>query len=109
MVDELNKIRKVRRLHDDRIFVPDAKHSRQYHAEKAWRAVREKAGLEDFRFHDLRHTCASYLAMNGATLAEIAAVLGHKTLAMVKRYSHLSDEHVTDVVERTALKVLGDD
>ncbi len=47
--------------------------------------------------------------MNGATLAGIAAVLGHKTLAMVKRYSHLSDEHVTDVVERTALKVLGDE
>ena len=45
--------------------------------------------------------------MNGATTAEIAAVLGHKTLAMVKRYSHLSDEHVRDVVERTAAKVLG--
>ena len=46
--------------------------------------------------------------MNGATTAEIAAVLGHKTLEMVKRYSHLSDEHVRGVVERTAEKVLGD-
>jgi site-specific recombinase XerD len=46
--------------------------------------------------------------MNGATTAEIAAVLGHKTLAMVKRYSHLSDEHVRGVVERTAAKMLSD-
>lgn len=63
------------------------------------RAVK-KAGVEDFRFHDLRHCAASYLAMNGATLPEIAAVLGHKTLQMVQRYAHLSDQHVTGVVER---------
>jgi site-specific recombinase XerD len=47
--------------------------------------------------------------MNGATTAEIAAVLGHKTLVMVKRYSHLSNEHVRDIVERTAAKVLGNE
>ena len=47
--------------------------------EEDWRKVRDKAELEDFRFHDLRHSCASYLAMNGATTAEIAAVLGRPT------------------------------
>ena len=73
----------------------------------AWESALKKARITDFRFHDLRHSCASYLAMNGATTAELAAVLGHKTLAMVKRYSHLSDEHVSGIVERTALKVLG--
>ena len=57
------------------------------------------AGITDFRFHDLRHSAASYLAMNGASLAEIAEVLGHKTLQMVKRYAHLSDQHVSKVVE----------
>jgi len=46
--------------------------------------------------------------MNAATTAEIAAVLGHKTLVMEKRYSHLSDEHVRGVVESTARKVFGD-
>lgn len=63
------------------------------------RAVR-KAKLADFRFHDLRHTAASYLAMSGCTPSEIAAVLGHKTLAMVKRYAHLHDAHVASVVDR---------
>ena len=75
----------------------------------AWREAKEKADIEDFRFHDLRHTAASYLAMNGATLSEIATILGHKTLQMVKRYAHLSEAHVRDVVERTADKVLGND
>jgi hypothetical protein len=66
-----------------------------------------KAKLADFRFHDLRHTAASYLAMDGASPSEIAAVLGHKTLAMVKRYAHLHDAHVADVMGRMAEKFLG--
>ena len=45
--------------------------------------------------------------MNGATTGEIAAVLGHKTLAMVKRYAHLSDQHVAGVVERMTDNVFG--
>lgn len=69
------------------------------------RAVKE-AGIDDFRFHDLRHCAASYLAMNGATLPEIAAILGHKTLQMVQRYAHLSDQHVTGVVERMNKAIL---
>ena len=67
----------------------------------------EKAEIEDFRWHDLRHSCASYLAMNGATSAEIAGVLGHKTLSMVKRYSHISDAHTAGVVERMNNKIFG--
>lgn len=76
---------------------------------KAWQAALEKAEIENFRFHDLRHSAASYLAMNGASLPELAAVLGHKTYEMVKRYSHLSDSHVSSVVERMNNKVFGDD
>lgn len=72
---------------------------------KAWENARDKAGIIDFRFHDLRHSAASYLAMSGASQLEIAEVLGHKTLQMVKRYSHLSEDHTRDVVERMACKV----
>lgn len=68
-----------------------------------WRKVREQAGLNDVRFHDLRHTTASYLTMNGATLAEVAEALGHRTLVMAKRYSHQSGEHV-----RATLQAMSD-
>ncbi len=109
VVIEIRKLRRVRRIDTDLIFThPETGKPNPFYFDKAWREARDKAKLEDFRFHDLRHTCASYLAMNGATTPEIAAVLGHKTLTMVKRYSHLSDEHVRGIVERTATKVLGD-
>jgi len=65
----------------------------------AWENARDKAELVDFRFHDLRHSTASYLAMKGASLVEIAEVLGHRTLQMVRRYAHLSESHVKGLVE----------
>lgn len=73
---------------------------------KAWANAVATAELEDFRFHDLRHTFASYLAMSGATLPELAAALGHRTLAMVKRYSHLTESHSRAVQVRMAEKWL---
>jgi integrase len=54
-----------------------------------WTATRTAAKLADFRWHDLRHSCASYLAQNGATLLEIGSVLGHKSPSMTQRYAHL--------------------
>lgn len=72
----------------------------------AWEKALEKAEIEDFRFHDLRHTAASYLAMSGATLPELAAFLGHRTLAMVKRYSHLAESHSREVSARMVEKFL---
>lgn len=109
IVAELRKLQKVRVIGVDQVFVdPSTGTPSRNRFEEAWRAARDSVGIEDFRFHDLRHTAASNLAMNGATTAEIAAVLGHKTLQMVKRYSHLSDDHVRGVVEKTAIKVLGD-
>lgn len=68
--------------------------------DRPWRKVRGAAKLEDFRFHDLRHTTASYLTMNGASLAEVAEALGHRTLVMAKRYSHQTGEHVRSTFER---------
>ncbi len=72
-----------------------------------WEVALKAAGIEDFRFHDLRHSAASYLAMNGASIAEIAEVLGHKTLQMVKRYSHLSEVHTAGVVARMNARIFG--
>lgn len=69
----------------------------------------KRAKIDDFHWHDLRHSAASYLAMSGASLAEIAEVLGHKTMQMVKRYSHLSDSHTANVVERMTSRIFGDE
>jgi len=61
-----------------------------FHFQSQWQAALKSAGVRGFRFHDLHHTCASYLAQNGATLLEIADVLVHEQMQMVKRYSHLT-------------------
>ena len=74
---------------------------------KSWETALERAGIEHFRFHDLRHTTASYLAMEGATAPEIAEVLGHKDLQMVKRYAHLSKAHISKVLEKMHQSRLG--
>ena len=73
----------------------------------AWETAIKRGKIENFRFHDLRHSTASYLAMNGASLLEIADILGHKTLQMVKRYSHLSEDHKAIVLEKMNKKVFG--
>ena len=61
--------------------------------ERITRAIRD-AGLQDFRWHDLRHTTASYLSMMGAGQREIMEALHHKTMMSSQRYQHLSCEHM---------------
>ncbi len=58
-----------------------------------------KAGIEGFRFHDLRHTYASHLAMKGVHMRALQELLGHKTIQMTQRYSHLSPEHLQKAVK----------
>ena len=60
----------------------------------------KNAEIKGFRFHDLRHTAASYLAMAGVDLNTIREILGHKSLSMVLRYAHLSSEHKANAMSR---------
>jgi integrase len=60
----------------------------------------KRAGIEDFRLHDMRHTAASYLLMGGVDLRTLAEILGHKTLTMVYRYTHLLDRHKLEAIDK---------
>lgn len=104
-LEKLKRLSKVRRIDTDLVF-PHPSKPEPVTIRTHWDRALKDAHISDFRFHDLRHSAASYLAMSGATLAEIAAILGHKTLAMVKRYSHLSDTHTSAVSARMVEKFL---
>jgi integrase len=58
--------------------------------DRALKGALDRAGIEDFKFHDLRHTFASHLIMRGASLREVRELLGHKTMTL--RYAHLGQE-----------------
>ena len=65
--------------------------------ENAWRRAVKAAGLEDFRFHDLRHEATTRFFEQGLGVMEVAAITGHKTMQMLKRYTHL---HAEELVAR---------
>ena len=87
----LKEIRKEQELSSKYVFL--------YHnltvqrIDKAFKAALVRTKIEDFRFHDLRHTFASHLAMRGASPKDLQELLGHKTMSMTTRYAHLSQEH----------------
>jgi len=82
------------------VFASRLRTSVPFSFETAWGIARKQARLANFRFHDCRHSCASMLAQNGASLLEIADVLGHRQLAMTKRYSHLTVQSKANLVNR---------
>jgi len=98
---------KIRNIASDLVFPAPSNPMRPWNSRSSWLSALQKANIENFRFHDLRHSAASYLAMNGASIAEIAEILGHKTLQMVKRYAHLSEAHTAKVVQRMNERIFG--
>jgi integrase len=70
---------------------------RPYSFDKTWTQLKKDAGVEDFRFHDLRHESTSHFFELGMSDQEVAAITGHKSMQMLKRYTHLRSE---DLVAR---------
>ncbi len=66
---------------------------------KGFKTARKNAGIENFRFHDLRHTTATRLAENGVDAFTIAEILGHSDLRMTKRYTHSTDKSKRRAIE----------
>ncbi len=104
----LNARTKVRRIDDDRLFPPGPRAKKDdavADLRAPWESALKAAGIDNFRWHDLRHTCASYMAMSGVSAVEMAKMLGHKTLAMTMRYTHLSPERTIEVADGLAKRM----
>jgi integrase len=73
----------------------------------AWETAVRTAALVDFHFHDLRHTTASYLRIDGHSLEDIGDVLGHRSLIVTRRYAHLDDSYQRKMLDSTMRRVSG--
>ena len=78
----------------DLVFHIDGKPIPESRLAKTWRKARDKAGLKELRLHDARHSLASWLVMGGESLYTVATILGHRSLEMAQRYSHLAPGHL---------------
>jgi integrase len=94
----------IRPMSTDLIFFGDDPKNRDkpYSIDSAWRVIRRKAGLTDLRFHDLRHEAVSRLVEMGLSDQEVAAISGHKTMQMLRRYTHLRAEDLVAKLDRLA-------
>jgi integrase len=93
---------------DDLVFPSRNDHTKPTKFYTAWVNALELAGIEDFRFHDLRHTTAAHMAGEGASLLEIGQQLGHTTPSATYRYSHLVEGHNHNRMRVLGSKLLGD-
>ena len=107
VIDRLKAQAKVRLIDCELVF-PRYDGVRPKSIRAAWDSAIAEAEIKDFRFHDLRHTAASYLAMSGASPSELAAILGHRTLLMVSRYAHVGEQHTASILKKMTSKFLVD-
>jgi integrase len=92
-------LKRRRGLHADYVFTYQDKQIRQCNT-KAWRKALDRARIGNFRWHDLRHTWASWHVQNGTSLQELQQLGGWSSFEMVLRYAHLSGEHLRDAANR---------
>lgn len=88
----------VRHIHSPYVFT-DTEGKRYQDVKRSFKSACRRAGIKDFRFHDLRHTFASQLIMAGVDITTLKELLGHKTLTMTLRYTHLAPSHKIKAVE----------
>ena len=74
--------------------------------QKPWRRIRKRAGIEDVRIHDLRHSFASYAASQGMSLTMIGKLLGHTQVQTTARYAHLMAEPIKQAAEGVSADIV---
>lgn len=105
-LDALRAWGKVRPLDGKALVFPSRETAKKpLDVRTPWATALRRAGIQDFRWHDLRHTFASWLMMSGASHIEVAKLTGHRDLKSVLRYSHLAPDHATDLVDRMAARL----
>ncbi|MGZ3798461.1 MAG: tyrosine-type recombinase/integrase, partial [Pseudobdellovibrionaceae bacterium] len=102
----LEELKKFRKVGNGLVFASPNDPEKPFDFRVQWTRALERTYIKNFRFHDLRHTAASYLVMNGASLHETVEILGHKSTQTTKRYAHLSTDHKSALAERVMSKVL---
>lgn len=94
----------TRRLDVPFVFFDPATGSRYKDVKRSFQSALKKAGIKDFKFHDLRHTFASQLVMAGVDITTVKELLGHKDIKMTLRYAHLAPVHkvkAVDILDKT--------
>jgi integrase len=71
----------------------------------SFKTALRKAEIQDFKFHDLRHTFASQLVRNGVDLYLVQKLLGHSTPMMTQRYAHLRMDHLREAIEKIDIQL----
>jgi integrase len=100
--DAIAIIKKQMGNHAKFVFSYRGRHINQCNT-KAWRKALQRAGIKNFRWHDLRHTWASWHVQNGTTLHELQQLGGWSSFDMVLRYAHLSSDHLKQAAERVSV------
>lgn len=96
--EELVNFKKVRNIKNNFLFTTKEGNKLIDMRTRFYKVI-ELSKIENCRFHDLRHTVASHIAMNGGSLLDIAEVTGHKTMQMLKRYTHLTKKHTAKILQ----------
>jgi Site-specific recombinase XerD len=104
--DAIDVIRAQIGKHHQYVFVYDG-HPTKKCSTRSWKHALKRAGITNFKWHDLRHTFFSWLAQNGATLQEIMELGGWSKVDMALRYSHLNPSHLQDTVDKVTGAKLG--
>ena len=95
----LKNLNKVRLIDSNFIFGNKGRPFRRWWISNSFKKVCEKAAIENFRFHDLRHDFCSRLVQRGVDLYTVAALAGHKNITTTQRYAHLSPEKLKSAVQ----------